>query len=430
MSPGGAAALALVVLGLALLLAALLTTPWQPLAGPVPGGRVTPRVAGDFTAAEAARAKAYRSRVRPVAWTSLALGLVLTLLLGLTPLGARLVHAVAAPFGGSWWVQVLLGAVVLTLLGRLLALPFDARVLVVARRYGLSVQTWRGWAVDVVKGWVVGTALLAVVLLAVVGLARWRGGWWWLPAAVGAALLVVALSFAYPLVFEPLFNRFTPMPAGPLRSELLELAARDGVPVSDVLVADASRRTTALNAYVSGLGATRRVVVYDTLLQQGDPGEVRLVVAHELGHAEWRDVLHGTLLGALGAAAGVCLLAVLLGWAPLLHRAGVDGPADGRAVALVLALATLLSTVSGPFQMLVSRRLETRADVHALDLTQDPRTFALMQRRLAVSNLSDPTPPVLAHVLFASHPTGPQRIALARDWARSHGVTEPPALAP
>ncbi|MGN6333608.1 MAG: M48 family metalloprotease [Motilibacteraceae bacterium] len=418
------------MLGLALLLAAVLTTPWHPLAGPVPGGPVPPRVAGDFTAEEVARARAYRSLVRPVAWTSLALGLVLTLLLGLTPLGAGLVRAVAAPFGGAWWAQVLLGAVALTLLGRLLALPFDARVLVVARRYGLSVQSWRGWAVDVVKGWAVGAVLLAAVLLAVVGLARWRGGWWWVPAAVGAALLVVALSFAYPLVFEPLFNRFTPMPAGPLRAELLELAERDGVPVSYVLVADASRRTTALNAYVSGLGATRRVVVYDTLLQQADPAEVRLVVAHELGHAERRDVLHGTLLGALGAAAGVCVLAVLLGWAPLLRRAGVDGLADGRSVALVLALATLLSAVGGPFQQLVSRRLEARADVHALDLTQDPRTFALMQRRLAVANLSDLTPPVVAHVLFTSHPTGPQRIALARDWARVHAVPEPASLAP
>lgn len=430
MSARSAAALAVVVLGLALLAAALLTTPWHPLPGPVPGGRAAPRVAGDFTAPEVARAKAYRSLVRPVAWVSLALGLVLTLLLGLTPLGARLVRTLAAPLGGSWWAQVLVGTVALTLLGRLLALPFHARVQVVARRYGLVVQPWRGWLLDVVKGWAVGTVLLALVLLAVVGLARWRGGWWWVPAAVGAALLVVLMSFAYPLVVEPLFNRFTPMAAGPLRSELLELAARDGVPVSDVLVADASRRTTALNAYVSGLGATRRMVVYDTLLQQADPGEVRLVTAHELGHAARRDVLHGTLLGALGAAAGVCLLAVLLGWAPLLRRAGVDGLADGRSVALVLALAALLSAVGGPFQMLVSRRLETRADVHALDLTADPATFALMQRRLAVSNLSDLTPPVLAFVLFASHPTGPQRIALARDWARSRGVPEPGALAP
>lgn len=430
MSPRLAAAVVLVVVGLALLVAAALTTPWHPLPGPVPGGPVPPRVAGDFTADEAARATAYRSLVRPVAWTSLALGLVLTLLLGLTPLGAGLVRAVAAPFGGSWWVQVLLGTVALTLLGRLLALPFDARVQVVARRYGLSVQPWRGWVLDVAKGWSVGTVLLAGVLLAVVGLGRWAGGWWWVPAGVGAALLVVLMSFAYPLVVEPLFNRFTPMPAGPLRTELLELAARDGVPVSDVLVADASRRTTALNAYVSGLGATRRVVVYDTLLQRADPGEVRLVTAHELGHAARRDVLHGTLLGALGAAAGVCLLALLLGWAPLLRRAGVDGLADGRSVALVVALATLLSAVGGPFQQLVSRRLETRADVHALDLTEDPRTFALMQRRLAVTNLSDLTPPVLAYLLFASHPTGPQRIALAREWARAHAVTEPGPLAP
>ena len=90
--------------------------------------------------------------------------------------------------------------------------------------------------------------------------------------------------------------RFTPLPAGQLRTDLLQLAARDHVPVEDVLVADASRRTTALNAYVSGFGSTRRIVLYDTLVEKASPREVELVVAHELGHAKRQDVLHGTLL--------------------------------------------------------------------------------------------------------------------------------------
>ena len=85
------------------------------------------------------------------------------------------------------------------------------------------------------------------------------------------ALLVVLVSFAYPVVVEPVFNKFTPMPDGPLRTSLLQLAREDGVPVKDVLVADASRRTTSLNAYVSGIGATRRIVVYDTLVDTAPP---------------------------------------------------------------------------------------------------------------------------------------------------------------
>jgi STE24 endopeptidase len=200
--------------------------------------------------------------------------------------------------------------------------------------------------------------------------------------------------------------------------------------VEDVLVADASRRTNTLNAYVSGYGATRRIVVYDTLLDNATDEEVELVVAHELGHADDGDVLHGTLVGALGLAAGVCLLYLVLSAAPVLRRAGVSALGDPRSLALVLLAVTLVSTLSGPLQMLVSRRLEARADVHALDLTQDPATFAAMQRRLALTNLSDLDPPPVLFGLFSSHPTAPQRIALARSWARLHDVPEPGPLVP
>ena len=121
---------------------------------------------------------------------------------------------------------------------------------------------------------------------------------------MAAAALVVALSFVYPLVIEPVFNRFSPLEEGELRTSLLRMAEDDGVLVEDVLVADASRRTSTLNAYVSGFGATRRIVVYDTLLDQAPAEQVRTVVAHELGHAAEHDVRNGTLLGALLAAAG------------------------------------------------------------------------------------------------------------------------------
>jgi STE24 endopeptidase len=276
----------------------------------------------------------------------------------------------------------------------------------------------------------VGLVVTVAVLLLVVGLARWQPHWWWATGAVVGALLVVLVSFAYPVVVEPVFNKFTPMTDSPLRTSLLQLARDDGVPVEDVLVADASRRTTALNAYVSGIGATRRIVVYDTLVEQAPPEEVRLIVAHELGHAKQHDVVWGTVLGALGVAFLVCLLALLGRWSWLLGRAGVDALGDGRAVALVLALIAVLTFVAGPAENLLSRRIETRADVHALALTHDPGATVAMQRRLSVTNLSDLEPSPLVFGLFATHPTGPQRISLARDWARLHGIPVPPGLAP
>jgi STE24 endopeptidase len=340
------------------------------------------------------------------------------------------VSAVAAPLGGGWWWRVLLGTVALTLVGRALTLPWDAWSESVSRRYGLSTRSWGAWGVDLAKAYGVGLAVTLAVLVLVVGLARWQPQWWWGMGAALGALLVVAVSFAYPVVVEPVFNKFAPMADGPLRASLLQLARADGVPVEDVLVADASRRTTALNAYVSGLGATRRIVVYDTLVDKAPPDEVRLIVAHELGHAKQHDVVWGTLLGALGVAFTVCLLGLLGRWSWVLGRAGVDALGDGRAVALVLALVAVLAFVAGPGEHLLSRRVETRADVHALELTHDPGATVAMQRRLSVTNLSDLEPSPLVFGMFASHPTGPQRIALAREWARLHGVPVPPGLAP
>lgn len=422
------AVVALLVLGAALVVSLGVTTPWSALRA-VPGGPVPVDPARDFTVAEMAREDAFHAAVRPPAYLSLGVALALALVLGLSPLGARLVATAARPLGGGWAWQVLVGGLALVLAGRLARLPFDAWAETVLRRYGLSTQTWASWAGDVAKAFGLTTGLLLGVLLVVVALARALPATWWLPAAGLGAALVVVLSFGYPLLVEPVFNRFTPMEPSPLRSSLLELAERDGVPVREVLEADASRRTTALNAYVSGFGATRRIVVYDTLLRTASPEEVRLVVAHELGHAKRNDVLRGTGIGALGVAAAGCLLFLALGWAPLLRRAGVSGADDPRSVALLLALVAVFTTLAGPLANLVSRRIEARADVHALDLTRDPETFIRMQRRLSLSNLSDLDPHPVVYGLFASHPTAPERIALARSWARAHDVTAPLDLA-
>jgi len=407
-----------VVATLVVLLAGLgvglaVTVPWTVLAGASP----TVDVARDFTPVQVAREEAFHREVRPPAYLSLLVGLGVAALLGLTPLGARLVAAVGRPLGAGWVWQVVLGTLALSLVGRLVALPLDARSEVVLRHYGLSTQSWASWLADAAKAVGVGTVLTSVALLAVLGLARLAPRTWWAWAAAVIALLVVLGSFAYPLLVEPVFNRFTPLPAGQLRTDLLTLAERDGVPVRDVLVADASRRTTALNAYVSGFGGTRRIVLYDTLVRKASPAEVELVVAHELGHAKRQDVLTGTLLGAVGAGAGVCLLALVLSSGPLLRRVGADGPADPRVVPLVLFLAAAGGLLLSPATNLVSRRIEARADVHSLALTCEVGTFIASEQRLSVTNLSDLKPHPLAYALFATHPSGPQRIALARAYA-------------
>jgi STE24 endopeptidase len=214
-------------------------------------------------------------------------------------------------------------------------------------------------------------------------------------------------------VVEPLFNSFTSLPAGPLRTQVLQLARTEGVPVDDVLVADASRRTTTLNAYVSGFGSTRRVVLYDNLVHDEPRDVVLAVVSHELGHAKHHDVVIGTALGAAGAALGAGLLGLLLTRRRLLARAGADGPGSPEVVGLLLALVAVGSLLSSPFENTASRAIEARADRTGLETTHDYASFRTLQHQLSVTSLSDPTPPALSQFWFGSHPTTLQRIGIA-----------------
>jgi STE24 endopeptidase len=254
-----------------------------------------------------------------------------------------------------------------------------------------------------------------VGLVVVMGWARgWRRAG---PAGAATALgaLVLAGSFAYPVVVEPLFNSFTPLPDGSLRTEILRLADREHVAVDQVLVADASRRTTTLNAYVSGFGGTRRVVVYDNLVDGLPEHEALSVVAHELAHARHADVVTGSALGAAGAIFGVGLLGLAVGAVGDRRRLWMGDPA---VVPLVLALMAVATLVASPVQNGISRQIEIRADVDSLRATQDPESFIAMQRELALRSLADPTPPGWSQFWFGSHPTTLQRIAVARQIAR------------
>ena len=406
------------VLGIALALVIALRTPWELLPEPSGGYTAVDPTAG-LPAEQVERAKSFAAALRPASLTSLVLSLGVSAVLGLTPLGARLITTVARPFGSRRLAQTLLGVVALVVVGRLVTLPIGAYAESVRHRYGLSTRSWGLWLRDVAVSTAISAAITALALMSVLWLIRRAPRWWWAWAAGAAAGFVVVASFVYPLVIEPAFNRFEPLPAGELRTDLLALADESDVPVQDVLVSDASRRTTALNAYVSGFGSTRRIVVYDTVLDRLPDEEIESIVAHELGHVVYDDVLTGTLTGALGAAAATALFGWLLSWTPLLRRAGAEGAGDPRVLALGLFLLAAGGLIGLPVQNLVSRQIETRADLHALDLTGDPDAFVSMQRRLASTNLSDLDPPDAWHWFFGSHPTAAQRIAFAEDWARS-----------
>ncbi|GIE96798.1 M48 family metallopeptidase [Paractinoplanes rishiriensis] len=404
-----------VLLVVLLVVFAAVTVPWQ--RPPAPRTDQLDAL-GLLPREQVERAREFRGELRPGSYAGMALGLLVALVLGLTPLGSWLVTQAGRPFGGNWVAQALLGGLAVVLVADVVTLPLAAWRHTIMVRYGISTQSWGGWTADLLKSWAVGAVIGGLALLGFYTITHFAPRWWWALGAVGAAGLVVLLSFVLPVLVEPVFNKFTPMADGPLRTELIELAARDGVPVRDVLVADASRRTRAVNAYVSGLGPTRRIVVYDTMLTEATGDEVVSVVAHELGHAKDNDVFTGTVLGALGTATAVIALYLLGAWTGLLSRAGVDSIADPRAIGLMLAVVTVAGLIAGPAQAFVSRRIEARADEHALRLTGDPATFEAMQRRLGSVNLSDPDPPAWEHIIFASHPSTVERMAAARAFAR------------
>jgi len=236
-------------------------------------------------------------------------------------------------------------------------------------------------------------------MLALLGSIHLFPTWWPVVAVLGAALLVLLLVFVAPLLLEPIFNRFRPLEDAELAGALRGLAQRAGVPVRDVLVADASRRTRKHNAYVSGIGGTRRVVLFDTLLGEAARPELEVVVAHELGHRRHHDVAKGTLLAMVSAA-----LAVLVAW-----------PLDPtpRRIPILLLVWGLVELAALPLTAAFSRRLERRADRFALELTHDADAFEAAFRRLAKANLADLDPPALVYALMFTHPTPVERIAAA-----------------
>ncbi len=278
------------------------------------------------------------------------------------------------------------------------------------RRWGFSTQGAGGWLVDRVKALAVSLVLGAAAWTVAVGLARTLPGWWALPAGAALALGVLCLSFVAPVVLEPLFNRFRPLEDETLAADLRLLSQRAGVPVRDVLVADASRRTTKVNAYVSGVGRTRRVVLFDTLLAAADPAAVQVVVAHELGHRRDRHVAKLTLLAMAGAAVSVAIL-----WAVLGTRIG-----QPRTLPQALLSLLALELVALPAGSWLSRRWERAADRCSLDLTEEPEAFARAHVELARRNLSDLDPPRLVYAFLFSHPTPPERLAVGRSWREAH----------
>jgi len=364
-----------------------------------------------------ARARLYHRPLYAAALVGLALDLVLLALIVFTGLGGWLFE----PFQGwPWWGQIVGFTALITVLMTVLSLPISFWTgFVRERSWGFSTQDLAGFVADRGKAFALGLVLSVVALLGLVGSARLLPRAWPLAASSAGAVVVLALGFLAPLLIEPLFNRFSPLDDTELATELRALARRARLPIKEVLVADASRRTRKANAYVSGLGPTRRLVLYDTLLEQTGRPEIGLVLAHELGHRRAHHLIKGALVGMVGVACYVLVLWTLLRWPDLRTAIGAAGGArDPRVVPFVLLLAAALQIPAAPLGSALSRSWERQADRFSLELTHDLAAFESTHRSLATANLSDLDPPRPIYLAFFSHPTPVDRIQAARRHVR------------
>ena len=367
---------------------------------------------------ETARARVYHRRQLALSLLGLVLSVAYLLLLIETRAAAHLARHVTR-WTTAWWLELAVVVIVLAGAYRLLTLPLQwLGGYWLPRRYGLLHQSLRRWLWDAAKAALIGAALGLLAVLTVYALLRVTP-WWWL---WGAAIFLAGytlLALVAPIWLVPLFYRLTPLPDGDLRARLLALARRVGVPVTGVFVVDQSRKSRTANAAVTGLGRTRRILLFDTLLDQFTAEEIEAVLAHELAHQLHGDIRRGLLVqGFLTLVTFWVADRALRGGAGWL---GLTGPADIAGLPLFGLILVLVSLAALPVANGWSRRVEWQADRFALETIPDPRAFIGSMERLATLNLAEREPHRLEELFLYSHPAIERRIAHARQFL--HGLT-------
>jgi len=367
---------------------------------------------------EGARARVYHRRQLALSLLGLALSVTYLLVLIETRAATHLTEYLAR-WTTAWWLE--LGIVLLVLAGayRLVTLPLHwLGGYWLPRRFGLLHQPFRRWLWDAVKAGLIGGMLGLLAVLIIYALLRVTP-WWWL---WGAAIFLAGyalLALVAPIWLVPLFYRLTPLPDGELLTRLLALARRVGVPVTGVFVVDQSRKSRTANAAVTGLGRTRRILLFDTLLDEFTPEEVEAVLAHELAHQLHGDIRRGLLVQGALTLVTFWIADLALRWG--VGWLGLDGPADIAGLPLFGLILMLVSLAALPVANGWSRRVEWQADRFALQTIPDPRAFIRSMERLATLNLAEREPHRLEELFLYSHPAIERRIAHARQFP--HGLT-------
>ncbi len=318
-----------------------------------------------------------------------------------------------------WWLQLVLALIVLGGAYRLVTLPLSwLSGFWLPRRFGLLHQPFFRWLWDGIKAAVIGGALAVLGALVVYALMR-QTPWWWLWAGIIFFAGYTVLALVAPVWLAPLFYRLTPLADAELSERLLALARRAGVPVLGVWIADQSRKSRTANAAVTGLGRTRRILLFDTLVREFSPDETEAVLAHELAHHVHADIWRGLAVqGALTLATFWIADQALRAGAKAL---GLSGPADLGGLPLFGLVLMAVTVAALPLANGWSRRVEREADDFALETAANPGAFVTALEKLADVNLAERQPHPLKELFLYSHPSIGRRVARAQGRLRKSG---------
>lgn len=314
----------------------------------------------------------------------------------------------------NWVLGIVVAIVVLTLADQITGIPVSRwRQLDYDKKWGFSTQTNKQWWSDLAKGIPLGIVIQLALFLPIWWLIRTTDLWWvW----GGLVLLVFAVVFAtlFPVVIAPIFNKYTPLEEGPLREAVFETARKVDADISDVLVEDSSKRDSRGNAYVAGLGKTRRVVIYDTMLGESHD-KLMSVVAHELGHWKLRHILLRLPLVAVLGFMNFVVLKFVMESEAIQNFAGVDDIGDPGMFPVLVVAFPLVSVLTGLISSWLSRVHERQADLFSMQALGNGQSladaFAMMSRKY----LMDVTP-TWWHRVKHSHPPFAERMAMCTDW--------------
>ncbi|HYZ93251.1 MAG TPA: M48 family metallopeptidase [Actinomycetota bacterium] len=365
-----------------------------------------------FSADEVEKAKAYQRPLTRLRVADALITLGLTLVIISTHAGVRLADSVA---GSNWILRLTVVLAALLVVAALAEMPFTLwREFVHERRWEFSTQTPGRFVADQLKELVMSAVLFMVLLVPLWALIR-STDMWWIAGWLVFLLFSVVLAFLGPIVFMPLFNKFEPLGDEKLAGELRELARTAGLTISGVQVMDASKRTRKDNAFFAGLGGTRRIVLFDNLLEQ-PAKSVRTVVAHELGHWRRRHIRQTLVIGTALSFGLFLLLRVVSTWDAALDWAGVASIEDPASLPLVVLVLAGGQVALSYIQAWHSRALEREADIESLRLTGDRRAFQDTMRRLMTRNLAELAPSWVTYMRM-DHPPPAERLQLAEEYA-------------